>query len=82
LESVVDPATCGDRAGSAMSAAAGGRVIESRVYLYPGREEFFRYAHGLKYRLCFGIPIASFLGEFGIYEMLEFPAGFEPALPP
>jgi len=27
---------------------------------------FFVMPHGLKYRLCFGIPMASFLGEFGI----------------
>jgi len=34
--------------------------------LIQAAKSFFVIQQGLKYRLCFGIPIVNFLGEFGI----------------
>ena len=65
-----------------MAAPARARVTEPRVSLDPGREVFLRYAARSQVSPLLRHPFANFLGEFGIYEMLEFPSGFEPALPP
>jgi hypothetical protein len=34
--------------------------------LIKAAKSFFFISQGRKYRLCFGIPIVSFFGEFGI----------------
>ena len=82
LEFVADPRRVATDQRAQCQRQQGDASLNLEFSFIQAAKSSFVMPHGLKYRLCFRIPIANFLGEFGIQGMLESPAGFEPALPP